>query len=205
MQSLLDIRRSETVPIIDISHLRRLTSTCTTEDDYKTLERILLLARKLEYFECEVFPPVTYHNLAQMLDLKSLTTLTTMCFAFVVEDEKQDPFSGLIEELEEMSHHKNNGLQELCLILTIEFDVKCRFIDREWKRLDDALGNRSAFPCLYSLTFIIIVKRHIRSRAQCEEDLKKFEDMKTRQLTQLSCRESREFRFEFSVEIDSVV
>ncbi|KAF8156786.1 hypothetical protein B0H34DRAFT_473651 [Crassisporium funariophilum] len=201
MNSLLDIRRSETVPIIDISHLQRLTvESCFSDDGYKIVEKILLVARKLEWLDCQVSPRLAYHNLARMLDLKSLTTLRSLHLRFSVEDEMQDPFSGLIEELEEMSRHKNTGLQELLLHLTIEHDVKCRFIDREWKKLDDVLGNPSAFLCLYSLTFKITMM-HFQKRAQCEEQQKKFEDMKTRHLTRLS---SRDFRFEFSVEIDSI-
>ncbi|KAF8156825.1 hypothetical protein B0H34DRAFT_859486 [Crassisporium funariophilum] len=201
MTSLLEIRRSETVPIIDFSHLRRLFVDVENDDERKMLERILLEARKLESLICEVFPPATYSNLARMLDLGSLATLRSMCLRFWVEDEMQDPFSGLIEELEEMSQQKNTGLQELVLELKVARDSKCRFIDREWKKLDDALGNPSAFPCLYSLTFNITVLFY-DLHAEAEEMVKRFNDMRMTQLTRLSSRENREFHFEFSVEAE---
>ncbi|KAF8156815.1 hypothetical protein B0H34DRAFT_847848 [Crassisporium funariophilum] len=201
MQSLLDINCSETVPIIDISHLKRLrVGSVRTEDDYKTLENILLLVRKLEWFYCRASSPATYRNLARMLDLKSLATLRSMHLCFYVSNEMQDPFFGLIEELEEMSYQKNTGLQELFLDVTVSVYAKFRLIDREWKKFDNVLGNPSTFPCLQSLTFKITLNQ--MRFAQCEERLKKFEDMKTRHLTRLSSRENREFRFEFLVEID---
>ncbi|KAF8156843.1 hypothetical protein B0H34DRAFT_475261 [Crassisporium funariophilum] len=53
LKSLLGIRPSETVPIIDLSHVRRLDVECDTDGDYKILESILLVARKLEFFDCE--------------------------------------------------------------------------------------------------------------------------------------------------------
>ncbi|KAF8156833.1 hypothetical protein B0H34DRAFT_474757 [Crassisporium funariophilum] len=198
MTSLLDIRHSETVPIIDISHIRSLSVDFETEDGYKTLERILFLARKLETIDCEVSPPATFSNLARMVDLGSLTTLRSMCLSFSVEDEMQDPFSGLIEELEEMSHHKNAGLQELFLHLTIDLDSQCRFIDQQWQKLDDVLSNPSAFPCLYSLTFNITVLFY-DLHAEADQQVKRFKEMKMTQLTRLSNRENREFHFEFSV------
>ncbi|KAF8156824.1 hypothetical protein B0H34DRAFT_798192 [Crassisporium funariophilum] len=197
MTSLLDIRRSETVPIIDISHIRSLLVDFD-EDGHKTLERILLLARRLESLNCEVFPPATFSNLARMLDLGSLTTLRSMRLIFWVLNEMQDPFSGLIEELEEMSQQKNTGLQELVLELNVGCDAKCRFIDQEWKKLDDVLGNPSAFPCLFSLTFHITVLRNLEE-LEAEEQVKKFEEMRMTQLTRLSSRENREFHFEFLV------
>ncbi|KAF8156835.1 hypothetical protein B0H34DRAFT_474909 [Crassisporium funariophilum] len=199
MTSLLDIRRSETVPIIDISHIRSLSVYFEAEDGHKALERILLLARKLESFHCYVFPPATFRNLARMLDLRSLTTLRSMHLRFLIVDEMQDLFAGLIEELEEMRHHKNTGLQELLLDLTIERDTGCRFIDREWKKLDDIIGNPSAFPSLYSFTFNITVL-FFNLYAHAEERVKRFKEMKMTQLTRLSSRENREFHFEFSVE-----
>ncbi|KAF8156811.1 hypothetical protein B0H34DRAFT_474063 [Crassisporium funariophilum] len=134
-----------------------------------------------------------------MLDLRSLTTLRSMRFRFWIENEEQDPFSGLIEELEEMSHHNNTGLQELLLDLTIDCETNCRLIAREWKKLDDILGDPSAFPCLRSLAFRVTLGVIYELNAQCEEHLEKFKEMTTRQLTRLSGRENREFHFEYSI------
>ncbi|KAF8156885.1 hypothetical protein B0H34DRAFT_476957 [Crassisporium funariophilum] len=197
MKSLLDIRRSETVPIIDLSHVRRLTVECDNDGEYKIFEKILLMARTLEFLDCEVSAPVTYHNLAQMLDLKSMRL---MKLRFSVDDEMHDLFAGLIEELEEMSQQKNTSLQELLLDLIVERDTKCRFIDREWKKFDDIIGNPSTFPNLYSFTFKITLATWAEYD-RSEEQLEMFEEMKARHLPRLSSRDSQEFHFDFSVEI----
>ncbi|KAF8156819.1 hypothetical protein B0H34DRAFT_808201 [Crassisporium funariophilum] len=199
--SLLDIKRSETVPIIDISHLRRLNvKQCDTNKDCKILEKIILVVRKLECLDFGVSPPATFRNLARMLDFKSLTTLRSMQLRCSVEDEMQDLFSGLIEELEEMIRQNNTCLETLVLHLTIGFRAKSRFNDREWKRLDDVLGNPSAFPSLHSLYLKIDVRRDING-ARRKDQQGKFFGMKTRQLTQLSSRQSRKFNFKFAVRI----
>ncbi|KAF8154802.1 hypothetical protein B0H34DRAFT_717927 [Crassisporium funariophilum] len=199
MDMLLDIRRSDGLPIVDLSRLQRLIVDCRAGDEIERLKRILSVTRRLESLDCQVRAYATFHNLAQMLDLKSLTTLKSMQLRFWVEHEKPDHFPGLIEELEEMSHQKNTGLQELLLDLQIYYIHSEFRFGIEWKKLDDVLGNPSAFPCLHSFTVKITLhtlKGHVQYDPQCQEQ--RFKEMKTRQLTRLSSREHLEFNFGFS-------
>ncbi|KAF8151809.1 hypothetical protein B0H34DRAFT_823433 [Crassisporium funariophilum] len=161
------------------------------------------MTRKLEWLGFKVLAPVTYHNLARMLDLQSFPTLRSMYFSLTVFEERgrQNHFCGLITELEELSHQNNTGIKELFLDLRNKWDTTYRIIDREWKKLDDVLGNPSAFPCLYLFTFKITLETKFE-HAQGGEQLKEFKQVKSKHLTRLSSRENQHFRFDFLVETE---
>ncbi|KAF8152228.1 hypothetical protein B0H34DRAFT_110057 [Crassisporium funariophilum] len=206
LKSLLDIKRSDALPIVDLSHLQTLVIGCITHEDFNLMEKILSVTRKLVKLECHVLPDVTHHKLARMLDIKSLPTLRSISITLDFLGDIEDPFSGLIEELEEMGYERNNCLQELSLLVRVWPWSVFSFVDRDWKKLDNILGDPSAFQCLKIFTFKFILKTFSEEQFQSDakEQLKKFEDMKTRQLTRLSSQERPERDFNFSVELDVI-
>ncbi|KAF8156886.1 hypothetical protein B0H34DRAFT_476915 [Crassisporium funariophilum] len=93
MKSLLDIKRSDGLPIIGLSYLQTLEIECNSDHEYKDLERILTVTQKLVHIDClgvslflcnllrvhkhrSVSARIIYHKLARTLKIKSLPTLS---------------------------------------------------------------------------------------------------------------------------------
>jgi hypothetical protein len=175
LKHLLKTRRSNNLPVLDISNIRTLNVNLEKYSDIVVAHALIRGTEKLETLDYDgmykislrVIPGLNaissptmlvddltggFMGLAASTNTSSLSTLRSLRLSLIIDDDTQNPLRGLCEELG--AFVGPNVIEEISLNVHIDTGCQCKIGD-ECGRLDAVLAN--GFPNLCQVSLHITI------------------------------------------------
>jgi len=139
---------------------------------------------------------LTYAGLAEIV-IRSIRTLKILKLRAIIDDESEDPLSGLCNELEKISATGRSIIESLSINVDVSTDPDCTRGD-EWGSLDKVLTKKDAWVALKEVSLKIEVYDY--GEDESEDILDVLDELRDTQFKTLSTSETIIFNFEVTEE-----